>query len=81
MKNIRVFLSENFHFLVVKFSVYLNRRVFVMRRLVRRNTYVQTGSYICDFPFEMTEFYPFFLRINTVVCLLRIILCSLRYCQ
>ena len=30
MKNIRVFLSENFHFLVVKFSVYLNRRVFVM---------------------------------------------------
>ena len=24
MKNIRIFLSENFHFLVVKFSVYLN---------------------------------------------------------
>ena len=24
------FLSENFHFLVVKFSVYLNRCVFVM---------------------------------------------------
>ena len=24
------FLSENFHFLVVKFSVYLNRHVFVM---------------------------------------------------
>ena len=29
MKNIIFFLSENFHFLVVKFSVYLNRRVFV----------------------------------------------------
>ena len=29
MKNIRIF-SENFHFLVVKFSVYLNRRVFEM---------------------------------------------------
>ena len=29
MKNIRIFLSENFHFLVVKFSVYLNRHVFV----------------------------------------------------
>ena len=29
MKNIRS-LSENFHFLVVKFSIYLNRRVFVM---------------------------------------------------
>ena len=31
------FLSENFHFLVLKFSVYLNRRVFVMGRLIRRN--------------------------------------------
>ena len=27
---ISAFLSENFHILVVKFSVYLNRRVFVM---------------------------------------------------
>ena len=27
----RKFLSENFHFLVVKFSVYLNRRVFVIQ--------------------------------------------------
>ena len=30
MKNIRFFLSENFLFLVLKFSIYLNRRVFVM---------------------------------------------------
>ena len=32
MKNIRVFLPENFQFLEVKFSIYeyLNRRVFVM---------------------------------------------------
>ena len=30
MKDIRIFLSEKFHFLVVKFSVYSNRRVFVM---------------------------------------------------
>ena len=30
-KNIRIFISENFHFLVIKFSVYLNRHVFVMR--------------------------------------------------
>ena len=30
MKNIRIFLSENFPFLVVKFSIHLNRRVFVM---------------------------------------------------
>ena len=33
MENIRFFLSENFHFLVVKFSIYLNRRVFVMGRI------------------------------------------------
>ena len=32
MKNINVFLSENFQFLEVKFSVYLNRHVFVMDR-------------------------------------------------
>ena len=30
MKNIGVFLSENFEFLEMKFSMYLNRRVFVM---------------------------------------------------
>ena len=30
MKNIRVFLSENFQFLEVKFSIYLNRRPFIM---------------------------------------------------
>ena len=31
MKNIRIFYLKNCHYLVVKFSVYLNRRVFVMR--------------------------------------------------
>ena len=30
MKNIRIFLSENFPFLIVKFLIHLNRRVFVM---------------------------------------------------
>ena len=30
MKNIRIFYLKYCHFLVVKFSVYLNRRVFVM---------------------------------------------------
>ena len=34
MKNIRVFLSENVQFLEVKFSIYLNRCVFVMYRRV-----------------------------------------------
>ena len=31
MKNIRFVLSGNFQFLVVKFSIYLNRPVFVMQ--------------------------------------------------
>ena len=29
-ENYQNFSSENFHFLVVKFSIYLNRRIFVM---------------------------------------------------
>ena len=29
-KNVSFFLSENFQFLEVKFSIFLNRRVFVM---------------------------------------------------
>ena len=33
MKTIRVFLSENFQFLEVKFSMYLYRRVFVMQTI------------------------------------------------
>ena len=36
MKTIRI-LSENFQFLVVKFSIYLNRRVCVMLRTVEYN--------------------------------------------
>ena len=36
MKNIRVFLFENFQFLEVKSSIYLNRRVFVMTILTNR---------------------------------------------
>ena len=35
MKNIRVFLTENFQFLEVKFSIYLNRHVFVMKKIFR----------------------------------------------
>ena len=38
MKNIRIFLSENFRFLFVKFSIHLNRHVFVMY------THLERGS-------------------------------------
>ena len=48
------FLSENFQFLVVKFSVYLNRRVFVMSilRNVLRATQTQNNL---GFPFALSE--------------------------
>ena len=36
MKNIRI-LPENIQFLVVKFSIYLNRRVFVMKNEFNRD--------------------------------------------
>ena len=36
MKNIRAFFSDFFHCLVVKFSVYLNRRVFIMKKVYKR---------------------------------------------
>ena len=36
MKNISI-LSENFQFFVVKFSIYLNRRVFVMSNKLNIN--------------------------------------------
>ena len=37
MKNIRIFYLKNCHFLVVQFSVYLNRHVFVMRNRKKCN--------------------------------------------
>ena len=40
MKNIRFFNLKNCHFLVVKFSIYLNRRVFVMKKILDDVVYV-----------------------------------------
>ena len=40
MKNIKSFLSENFQFLVVKFSVYLNKLVFVIAQTKRLYIYI-----------------------------------------
>ena len=44
MKNIGDFVSENFQFLEVKFSIYLNRCVFVMRNINVHLLYVLAGS-------------------------------------
>ena len=38
MKEISESLSENFQFLMVKFSIYLNRHVFVMIKILRKIT-------------------------------------------
>ena len=44
MKNISFFLSENFQFLEVKFSIYLNRRVFVMGRNLTTEPFITFPS-------------------------------------
>ena len=44
MKKYQIFLSENFQFLVVKFSIYLNRHVFIMGRIV----FLGTLSYLWE---------------------------------
>ena len=72
MKNIGFFLSENFQFLEVKFSIYLNRRVFVMVTIlcIFANikafflaTYTCTLRLSCFFvrttKMKMTTTYPF----------------------
>ena len=60
MKKYRNFLSENFHFLVVKvFSIYLNRHVFVMRtkslkqQTVPKNSGTWKGSF---FPSKLDSY-------------------------
>ena len=47
------FLSENFRFLEVKFSIYLNRRVFVMRYII--HVYRKTRVQICNYPEYLTR--------------------------
>ena len=39
-ENYQRFLPENFHFLEVKFSIYLNRRVLVMATLSKEKAYI-----------------------------------------
>ena len=42
MKKYQSFLSENFQFLEVKFSIYLNRRVFVMENRIELSLVVSS---------------------------------------
>ena len=63
-KKIR-FLSENFQFLVVKFSIYLNRRVFVMRPNYHsypyksRSELSQTNNESSDYYSRFSSRFPF----------------------
>ena len=46
LKIIEFFLSENFQFLAVKYSIYLNRRVFVM--IVLFSQYILQNNVLFD---------------------------------
>ena len=68
MKNIKFFLSENFHFLVVKFSVYLNRRVFVM--IHRRAEMALIRMQTCKgCPRQTMNLCRLILKKNTNICI------------
>ena len=57
MKNIRVFfLSENVQFLEVKFSIYLNRRVFVICKNCKTLIFPIIILYLCV-PLFFTIYY------------------------
>ena len=45
MKNIRIFHLKTFQFFVVKFSIYFNRRVFVMNGLSEILRDIRTSVY------------------------------------
>ena len=48
MKKYQIFFSENLHFLVVKFSVHLNRSVFVMMSMQSlQNVTVNINHFLC----------------------------------
>ena len=61
MKNIRIFVSENFQFLEVKVSIYLNRRVFVMLRSGKGSS-IRDMTNLVDFSpcFTMETFVTYF---------------------
>ena len=46
MKNIKSFLSKNFQFLKMKFSIHMNRRVFVMDKASNNIVFICKTQYI-----------------------------------
>ena len=70
MKNIKFFYFENFHFLVVNFSVYLYRRVFIM--MLCRICVGRSDSHVCNYnnvPFCWVRFRAVCFRLTTACVL------------
>ena len=66
--NVRIFLFENFPFLVVKFSIYLNRHVFVMCSV--GSSLCGLVAACCGFFFRFFFFFLFFVFFSPVRCLI-----------
>ena len=56
MKNIRIFYLKIFNFLVVKFSIYLNRHVFVMGTCYTEAPYIAPSGNILPSSFISSVF-------------------------
>ena len=92
MKNIRVFLSKTFQFLEVKFSMYLNRRVFVMRGGIHILVFLFLHENIyCEYSLEALQwgtsyeyrqhlFYMAIRKISVRIFLLKMRLISIYCC-
>ena len=81
MKNIGVFLSENFQFLEVKFSIYLNRRIFAMLMLYAEKCAGFSGPFFPAYGKKIIfESYPWYV-LTGIHCqgrqLSQILFCSL----
>ena len=74
MKNIRVFLSENLHILVAKFSVYLNRHVFVMISF-KSSPYCKEAKYFIFYIFIANNFHVMHVTPNRASTSILVLLC------
>ena len=66
MKHIRFFLYENFQFLEGKFSIYLNRRVFVMVFSFNVRTFCIHAKLSCIFNVYLRSYIPFKMLCNYI---------------
>ena len=62
-----MFLSENFLFLEVKFSIYLNRRVFVMRSGPSLSAYAQGHVFARRGPNNTTSYYNHTVNLASLI--------------